>query len=178
MPRISFTAQVGRQGISFQRVQFPLRLAYSLTINKSQGQTLSRIRLDLRSDVFAHGQLYVALSRAQSRDPIMCLLPPSRIIDDVPHTANAVYSPFVEAATGNPAHNSQLNTIPPLPSTNRSNFQPSSTSRWTIFREVEDGSCGFRSLSSHILGTPDLHARIRNEVVQYLDQHRQNQDLK
>ena len=107
----------------------------------------------------------------------MCLLPPSRIIDDVPHNANVVYSPFVEAATGNPAHNSQLNTTPQLPSTNRSNFHPSSTSRWTIFREVGDNSCGFRSLSRHILGTPDLHARIRNEVVQYLDQHRQNQDF-
>ena len=107
----------------------------------------------------------------------MRLLPPSRIIDGVSHTANAVYSPFVEAATGNPAHNSQLNTTPPLPPTNRSNFQPSSTSRWTIFREVGDGSCGLRSLSRHILGTPDLHAQTRNEVVQHLDQHRQNQDF-
>ena len=113
VPRISFTAQVGRQGISFQRVQFPLRFAYSLNINKSQGQTLSRIGPDLRSDVFAHGQLYVALSHAQNRDSIMCLLPPSRISDDVPHTANVVHSPFVEEATGNPAHNSPLNTTLP-----------------------------------------------------------------
>ena len=93
-PRISFTAQVGRQGILFQRVQFPLRLAYSLTINKLPGQTLSRIGLDLRSDVFAYGQLYVALNRAQNRYSNMCLLPPSRISYDVPHTANVVYSPL------------------------------------------------------------------------------------
>ena len=85
--------------------------------------------------------------------------------------------PFVEAAIGNPAHYSQPNTTPPLPSANRSNFQPSSKSRWAIFREVGDGLCGFRSLSRHILGIPDLHAQIRNEVVQYLDQHRENQDF-
>ncbi|CAB1104684.1 unnamed protein product [Ectocarpus sp. CCAP 1310/34] len=45
--RTSFHAQVGRNGITFNRVQFPLRIAYSLTINNSQGQTLSRIGLDL-----------------------------------------------------------------------------------------------------------------------------------
>ena len=56
IPRIYFHAQVGRYGITFNRVQFPLRIAYSLTINKSQGQTLSRIGLDMRSDCFAHGQ--------------------------------------------------------------------------------------------------------------------------
>ena len=67
---IMFHGQVGRQGITFQRVQLPLRIAYCLTINNSQGQTLSRVGLDLRSDVFAHGQLYVALSRAQNRQSI------------------------------------------------------------------------------------------------------------
>ncbi|CAN0216909.1 unnamed protein product [Ectocarpus sp. 6 AP-2014] len=47
IPRISFPAKVGKSGINFMRVQFPLRIAYSITINKSQGQTLSRIGLDL-----------------------------------------------------------------------------------------------------------------------------------
>ncbi|CAM9954249.1 unnamed protein product, partial [Laminaria digitata] len=46
-----------------------------------------------------------------------------------------------------------------------------------ICRELGDGSCGFRFLSRHILGNPDLHAQIRNEVVQYLHQHRDNQDF-
>ena len=36
---INFTATVGKRGISFSRIQFPLRTAYTMTINKSQGQT-------------------------------------------------------------------------------------------------------------------------------------------
>ena len=47
IPRINFTAQVGRKGISFSRVQYPLRAAYSMSINKSQGQSLSKVGLDL-----------------------------------------------------------------------------------------------------------------------------------
>lgn len=57
--RTLFHAQVGSNRVTFQRVQFPSRIAYSLTINKSQGQTLTRIGLDLRCDVFAHRQLYM-----------------------------------------------------------------------------------------------------------------------
>ena len=98
--RINFTATVGKRGISFSRIQFPLRTAYAMTINKSQGQTLSRIGLDLRSSAFAHGQLYVALSRAQNKTSIMCLLPPSQVVDGVPYTENIVYPPFIGAATG------------------------------------------------------------------------------
>ena len=47
----------------FRRRQFPVRLTFAMTINKSQGQTLKKIGLDLRRDVFNHGQFYVAMSR-------------------------------------------------------------------------------------------------------------------
>ncbi|MDE5585361.1 MAG: AAA family ATPase [Muribaculaceae bacterium] len=46
--------------------QYPLKLAYSFTIHKSQGQTYDKVILDLNSHIFAPGQLYVALSRAKS----------------------------------------------------------------------------------------------------------------
>lgn len=46
--------------------QFPFRLGWAVTIHKSQGATLQELTLDLRSPLFANGQAYVALSRAQS----------------------------------------------------------------------------------------------------------------
>ncbi|GFT63260.1 ATP-dependent DNA helicase [Trichonephila clavipes] len=48
--------------IQFKRIQFPIRLAFAMTINKSQGQTMSVCGLDLRTPCFSHGQLYVACS--------------------------------------------------------------------------------------------------------------------
>ena len=50
----------------FGRRQFPIKLAFAMTINKAQGQTFRKIGIDLRRDVFNHGQLYVALSRVRS----------------------------------------------------------------------------------------------------------------
>ena len=45
-----------------------MKLAFAVTINKSQGQTFNQIGIDLRRDVFNHGQLlvYVAFSRVPS----------------------------------------------------------------------------------------------------------------
>lgn len=50
----------------FKRVQFPVRVAFAITINKSQGQTLQYAGVNLESACFTHGQLYVACSRVGS----------------------------------------------------------------------------------------------------------------
>lgn len=73
VPRILFDWKWSRVGMTVQRRQFPLRLAYAVTFNKSQGKTLDRAVVDLRGAPFAHGQLYVALSRVRSRQSIRVL---------------------------------------------------------------------------------------------------------
>ncbi|XP_034945108.1 uncharacterized protein, partial [Chelonus insularis] len=51
---------------TFKRRQFPIVLAFAITINKAQGQTFDMIGIDLTKDIFNHGQLYVAFSRVRS----------------------------------------------------------------------------------------------------------------
>ena len=50
----------------FQRLKFPIKLAFGITVNKVQGQTLEVAGIDLTTRLFLHGQLYVVLSRVTS----------------------------------------------------------------------------------------------------------------
>lgn len=49
-------------------IQYPLQLGYALTIHKAQGKTLDRVIIDIDRGAFAHGQLYVALSRTRKKE--------------------------------------------------------------------------------------------------------------
>ncbi|VDO50883.1 unnamed protein product [Onchocerca flexuosa] len=49
--------------VPFQFKRFPIRLAFAFTINKAQGQSLELCGVDLETDYFSRGQLYVACSR-------------------------------------------------------------------------------------------------------------------
>ena len=50
--------------------QFPVRPAFAITSNKAQGETLSHLGIYLKQGFFSHGQLYVAMSRAGSKDSL------------------------------------------------------------------------------------------------------------
>ena len=75
IPRIKLCATDTALGIPLSRKQFPVRLCFAMTINKGQGQSFHTVGLDLRTPVFTHGQLYVAVSRTSSVDGLSILLP-------------------------------------------------------------------------------------------------------
>ncbi len=75
IPRIKFISNNSGLPFTFARKQFPLRLAYAMTINKSQGQTLSQVGLHFADDVFSHGQLHVAFSHTKAPTNVRVQLP-------------------------------------------------------------------------------------------------------
>ncbi|KAM0012161.1 putative DNA helicase [Helianthus debilis subsp. tardiflorus] len=75
-----------------KRKQFPIRLSFSMTINKAQGQTIPYVGVYLPDSVFSHGQLYVALSRGVSRENTKVLVHPAKDFrQDGVYTSNVVY---------------------------------------------------------------------------------------
>lgn len=68
----------------FKRLQFPVRAAFAVTINKSQGQTLKVVGLNLTNQCFSHGQLYVACSRVGTPKNLIVYAPNGK-------TKNIVY---------------------------------------------------------------------------------------
>eukprot|EP00111_Clytia_hemisphaerica_P007544 TCONS_00021908-protein len=66
IPRITFCPNDTHLPFQLKRVQFPVRLSYAVTINKSQGQTYDKVGISLRRPCFSHGQLYVAFSRTRA----------------------------------------------------------------------------------------------------------------
>lgn len=71
IPRITLnTGESNSLPFVLYRKQFPITIAFGMTINKSQGQSFDSIGLYLRRPLFSHGQLYVALSRSKNPNKI------------------------------------------------------------------------------------------------------------
>ena len=64
---------------NFKRRQFPIRLAFAMTINKAQGQTFSNVLIDLQKDIFSHRQLYVAILLVRSWNGLKLFIGSNRI---------------------------------------------------------------------------------------------------
>ena len=93
IPRISLdTSMSAGLGFILHRRQQPIRLGFSMSINKAQGQSLDRVGIYLNDPVFAHGQLYVALSRCTDSHNIRILLPPN----SDGQTTNIVYKEVLD----------------------------------------------------------------------------------
>jgi hypothetical protein len=74
LSRILFRIQCKRSNTSVLRRQFPIRLAYAMTVHKCQGQTLDRVVLDMRQQPFSHGILYVACGRVRNAESLIALV--------------------------------------------------------------------------------------------------------
>ena len=104
LPRIRFHYRLPfSRSFEIVRTQFPLRRAFALTYNKSQGQTLIKVLLDVRSHLFNHGSLYVGLSRVQLYSNVAFFLNdyriykcPHNIYDGCPVIRNIVYDEVLQ----------------------------------------------------------------------------------
>jgi GTPase SAR1 family protein len=113
IPRISFTFKMDRRRLPLEvhRLQFPFRLAYAMTFNKSQGQTLDKVLYDATTrthpkhkshGAFTHGQLNVALGRVRNRNSIRVLVDEHNTYREHPNdmptalTANIVFQQIIQ----------------------------------------------------------------------------------
>ena len=74
LPRIPMYDRSNEFPFTLVRRQFPLRLAFSVTINKGQGQENKRVGIYLPEPVFAHGQLYTAFSRGKRGEDVWVVI--------------------------------------------------------------------------------------------------------
>ena len=64
IPRIPLYDRSNEWPWTMIRVQFPIRVAFAMTIHKGQGQSMDKVGVYVVNEMFTHGQLYVAVSRA------------------------------------------------------------------------------------------------------------------
>ena len=97
IPRITLISHNKTLPFQLRRRQFPIQLAYAMTINKAQGQSVDLVGLYLPQPVFTHGQLYVALSRVTSPHGIRILTQNhDQNEEDGVYTSNVVFREIID----------------------------------------------------------------------------------
>ncbi len=86
IPRITTTTNRSKWPFTLQRHQFPLQLAFVMTINKAQGQTMKIVGIYLPEPVLTHNQLYVTLSRATRVNDVFVFYLNGRTMTNVVYT--------------------------------------------------------------------------------------------
>ena len=91
IPRIALTTTKDcHLPFTLTRRQFQIKPSYAMTINKSQGQTMTKVGIYLPQSAFTHGQLLVAMSRVKSYYGLQfAMTPPSETITS--YTNNVVF---------------------------------------------------------------------------------------
>ena len=97
IPRIDLIAESKSTPFRFKRRQFPVQVAYCMTIHKSQGQSFDKIGIYLPKDLFTHGQLYVALSRVGKAGGVYMLIKDEISQQNKKSTNNVVFRSALQA---------------------------------------------------------------------------------
>ena len=72
--RMNMNPSDSKLPFKMNRRQFPVLVSFAMTLNKSQGQSITNVEIYLSNPVFSHGQLYVAMSRVKSIDGLKIIV--------------------------------------------------------------------------------------------------------
>lgn len=176
---IKYTVDVKTKEITEETVgtfsQYPLRLAWAITIHKSQGLTFERAIIDAHS-AFSHGQVYVALSRCKTFEGMVLSTPiaPNAIKTDM------AVAEFVGHASRNPPTQEQLNNAKILYQQNTLlacfDYQSLASRLSNLTRQLRDNHALIQFAGSDTIG--EIEKQTNEDIVSVADKFkRQLQSL-